>query len=84
MKFEDDISNLHTYIHTYMDKPKPICPDFFNVVGIKTYSLVKRPMTFLTSLSVGINEPDNVIDSQKDTFASRQKQLLYSLELQIY
>ena len=32
MKFQDDISNLHTYIHTYIhtDKPKPICPHLYN------------------------------------------------------
>ena len=32
MKFQDDISNMNTYIHT--DKPKPICPHFFKVGGI--------------------------------------------------
>ena len=28
MKFQDDISNMNTYIRTYIhtDKPKPICP----------------------------------------------------------
>ena len=31
-KFQDDISNMNTYIHT--DKPKPICPHFFKVGGI--------------------------------------------------
>ena len=38
MKFQDDILNMNTYIHT--DKPKPICPHFFKVGGInkkKTY-----------------------------------------------
>ena len=36
MKFQDDISNMNTYIHTYIhtDKPKPICPHFFKVGGI--------------------------------------------------
>ena len=36
MKFQDDISMPHIYIHT--DKPKPIChyaPHFFKVGGIK-------------------------------------------------
>ena len=41
MKFQDDISSLHTYVRTYIhtyihtNKPKPICPRFFNVGGIK-------------------------------------------------
>ena len=29
MKFQDDIMNMNTYIHT--DKPKPICPQFVGV-----------------------------------------------------
>ena len=37
MKFQDEISNLHTYIHTYThtDKPKPICPPLFQSWGHK-------------------------------------------------
>ena len=31
MKFQDDISNMNTYIHT--DKPKPICPPLFQSWG---------------------------------------------------
>ena len=38
MKFQDDISNMNTYVRTYIhtDKPKPICPPphFFKVGGI--------------------------------------------------
>ena len=37
MKFQDDISNMNTYIRTFIhtDKPKPICPPhFFKVGGI--------------------------------------------------
>ena len=36
MKFQDDISNMNTYIHTYIrtDKPKPICtPPLFQSWG---------------------------------------------------
>ena len=39
MKFQDDISNTNTYIHTYVrtyihtDKPKPICPLLFQSWG---------------------------------------------------
>ena len=33
MKFQDDISNMNTYIHT--DKPKPICPPLFQSWGHK-------------------------------------------------
>ena len=39
MKFQDDISNMNTYIHTYVrtyihtDKPKPICPLLFQSWG---------------------------------------------------
>ena len=31
MKFQDNISNMNTYTHTYIhtDKPKPICPPLF-------------------------------------------------------
>ena len=32
-KFQDDISNIHTYIHT--DKPKPICHPLFQSWGHK-------------------------------------------------
>ena len=37
MKFQDDISNMNTYIHTYIhtDKPKPICPLLFQSWGHK-------------------------------------------------
>ena len=38
MKFQDDISNLHTHTHT--DKPKPICPHFFKVGGINITDFV--------------------------------------------
>ena len=31
MKFQDDISNMKTHIHT--DKPKPICPPLFQIWG---------------------------------------------------
>ena len=37
MKFQDDISNMNTYIHT--DKPKPICPPLFQSWGHKNYFL---------------------------------------------
>ena len=47
MKFQDDISNMNTYIHTYIhtyirtyihtDKPKPICPPTFSKLGHKNY-----------------------------------------------
>ena len=33
MKFQDDISNMNTHIHT--DKPKPICPPLFQSWGHK-------------------------------------------------
>ena len=35
MKFQDDISNMNTHIHTYIhtDKPKPICPPLFQSWG---------------------------------------------------
>ena len=33
MEFQDDISNMNTYIHT--DKPKPICPPLFQSWGHK-------------------------------------------------
>ena len=35
MKFQDDISNMNTYIRTYIhtDKPKPICPPLFQSWG---------------------------------------------------
>ena len=35
MKFQDDISNMNTYIRTYIhtDKPKPICPLLFQSWG---------------------------------------------------
>ena len=37
MKFQDDISNMNTYIHTYIhtDKLKPICPPLFQSWGHK-------------------------------------------------
>ena len=42
MKFQDDISNMNTYIRTYIhtDMPKPICrpPHFFKVGGITMIS----------------------------------------------
>ena len=45
MKFQDDILNLHTYIHTnintHTDKSKPICPHFFQVRGIKGRGVVR-------------------------------------------
>ena len=39
MKFQDDISNMNTYKHTYIhtDKPKPICPLLFQSWGHKNY-----------------------------------------------
>ena len=39
MKFQDDISNMNTYIHTYIrtDKPKPICPPTFSKLGAKKF-----------------------------------------------
>ena len=40
MKFQDDISNMNTYIHT--DKPKLICPHFFKVGGIISQHDQKR------------------------------------------
>ena len=35
MKFQDDISNMNTHIHTdiHADKPKPICPPLFQSWG---------------------------------------------------
>ena len=33
MKFQDDISNMNTYVRT--DKPKPICPPLFQSWGHK-------------------------------------------------
>ena len=40
MKFQDDISNMNTYIRTYIhtDKPKPICPPLFQSWGHKNAS----------------------------------------------
>ena len=35
MKFQDDISNMNTYIHT--DKQKPICPPLFQSWGHKNW-----------------------------------------------
>ena len=37
LKFQDDISNMNTYIRTYIhtDKPKPICPLLFQSWGHK-------------------------------------------------
>ena len=64
MKFQDDISNMNTYIHTYIrtyrhtDKPKPICPPhFFKVGGItrginRGYSIFLLNMTFISSSEV--------------------------------
>ena len=43
MKFQDDISNMNTCIHT--DKPKPVCPHFFKVGGIKTKALISFAVT---------------------------------------
>ena len=42
MKFQDDISNMNTYVRT--DKPKPICPPphFFKVGGIKSENRALR------------------------------------------
>ena len=39
MKFQDDISNMNTYIRTYIhtDKPKPICPLLFQSWGHKNW-----------------------------------------------
>ena len=41
MKFQDDISNMNTYIRTYIhtDKPKPICPLLFQSWGHKKPNL---------------------------------------------
>ena len=59
MKFQDDISNMNTYIHTYIrtyihtDKPKPICPPhFFKVGGIKNVTL-HRLFKILVETGVG-------------------------------
>ena len=38
MKFQDDISNMNTYIHT--DKPKPICPPLFQSWGHKKHAFL--------------------------------------------
>ena len=37
MKFQEDISNMNTYVRTYIhtDKPKPICPLLFQSWGHK-------------------------------------------------
>ena len=44
MKFQDDISNMNTYIHTYIhtDKPKPICPLLFQSWGHKKYEKIRN------------------------------------------
>ena len=51
MKFQDDISNMNTYIHTYIhtyirtDKPKPICPPpLFQSWGHKNFEELETPM----------------------------------------
>ena len=49
MKFQDDISNMNTHIHTdiHADKPKPICPPLLQSWGhnenIKNSHLYPRP-----------------------------------------
>ena len=48
MKFQDDISNMNTYIHT--DKPKPICPPLFQSWGHKKHCTTwmhSRPKSLL-------------------------------------
>ena len=45
MKFQDDISNMNTYIHT--DKPKPICPPLFQVGGIININFLLMFRVFL-------------------------------------
>ena len=36
MKFQDDISNMNTYVHTYGQAETNMPPHFFKVGGIKT------------------------------------------------
>ena len=43
MKFQDDISNMNTYIHT--DKPKPICPPLFQSWGHKNAQAARLQQT---------------------------------------
>ena len=45
MKFQDDISNLHSYIHT--DKLKQYVPHFFKVGGIKNEYLCKLQFYYM-------------------------------------
>ena len=53
MKFQDDISNMNTYIHT--DKPKPICPHFFKVGGINIMTLAQAVIEiFCSQASIGL------------------------------
>ena len=49
MKFQDDILNMNTYIHTYIhtDKPKPICPPLFQSWGHKDDLSIKKKMSSL-------------------------------------
>ena len=37
MKFQDDISNMNTYVRVRTDKPKPICPLLFQSWGHKNW-----------------------------------------------
>ena len=56
MKFQDDISNMNTYIHTYVhtykhtDKPKPICPLLFQSWGHNKVAICpkERPVLIFT------------------------------------
>ena len=51
MKFQDDISNMNTYIHT--DKPKPICPPLFQSWG-PNESLCMFSLFICTTQTLGI------------------------------
>ena len=56
MKFQDDISNMNTYIHTYIytDKPKPIFPSLFQSWGHKDnkFGLMHEDALFGLVLSI--------------------------------
>ena len=60
MKFQDDISNMNTYIRT--DKPKPICPPhFFKVGGITrtAFSVSLKTNYLLLTHTIAIKLKEN-------------------------
>ena len=44
MEFQDDISNMNTHTHTYIhtDKPKQICPPFFQSWGHNKAKIIQH------------------------------------------